>query len=230
MPFLPRIPRFLRNVVRRRQVEQDLADEVSSYVDLATQRKMKEGLNETEARRAALVEFGGAEQVKEQVRDVRLGHFFETRLQDLRFAFRTLRKAPVFSLTVALVLALGIGSTALMFTIVNSVLLKGPPFPEADRLVMLWQDLPQEKRVSFSTREFTVWSQQSQLFENLTAMTGSGFTITGRGEPELAIGQFVTTSFFQRCARRRLGARLSRSGRQDRPGARRYSQSRVLAG
>jgi putative ABC transport system permease protein len=192
-----RISAFFRNVARRRKVEQDLADEVSSYVDLATQRKIKEGLSETEARRAALVELGGAEQVKEQVRDVRMGHFIETRLQDVRFAFRTLRKAPVFSLTVALVLALGIGSTALMFTIVNSVLLKGPPFPQADRLVMLWQDLPQEKRVSFSTREFLVWSQQTQLFEDFAAMTGNGFTITGRGEPELAIGQQVTPSFFQ---------------------------------
>ena len=143
-----------------------------------------------------LVDLGGAEQVKEQVRDVRMGHFIETRLQDVRYAFRTLRKAPMFSLTVALVLALGIGSTALMFTIVNSVLLKGPPFPEADRLVMLWQDLPQEKLVSFSTREFTVWKEQTQLFENMAVMTGSGFTITGRGEPELAIGQQVTPSFF----------------------------------
>lgn len=196
MPLLPRIPSFLRNIMLRRKVEQDLADEVSSYVDLSTQRKVNEGLTEKDARRAALVEFGGAEQVKEQVRDVRLGHFLETRLQDVRFAFRTLRKAPVFSLTVALVLALGIGSTALMFTIVNSVLLKGPPFPEADRLVMLWQDLPQEKMVSLSTREFTVWREQSQLFENLAVMTGSGFTITGRGDPELVIGQQVTPSFF----------------------------------
>jgi hypothetical protein len=98
MPFLPRIPSFLRNLTRRRKVEQDLADEVSSYVDLSTQRKMKEGLAEPEARRAALVAFGGIEQVKEQVREVRLGRFLETRWQDLRFAFRTLRKSPVFSL------------------------------------------------------------------------------------------------------------------------------------
>jgi putative ABC transport system permease protein len=191
-----RILAFLRNVLRRGKVEQDLSDEVSSYVDLSTRRKMKEGLDEPEARRIALVELGGTEQVKELVRDARAGHFIETRLQDVRFAFRTLRKAPVFSFTVAIVLAFGIGCTALMFTIVNSVLLKGPPFPEADRLVMLWQDLPQEKRVSFSTREFTAWREQSQLFEKLAAMTGSGFTITGRGEPELAIGQQVTPSFF----------------------------------
>jgi predicted permease len=197
MSLLARIASLFRNLTRRRHVERDLAAEVNSYVDLSTQRKVRDGLSEPEARREALVEFGGAEQVKELVRDARLGHFFETRAQDARYAFRSLRKAPVFSFTVALVLALGIGSTALMFTIVNSVLLKGPPFPEPDRLVMLWQDLPQEKRVNFSTREFTVWRDQSQLFESFAGMTGAGFTMTGRGEPEFAIGQRVTPSFFQ---------------------------------
>jgi predicted permease len=197
MPFVARISSLLRNLTRRRRVERDLSDEVSSYIDLATQRKMKEGLNESDARRASLVELGGAEQVKELVREARLGHFLETRMQDVRYAFRTLGKAPVFSLTVAVVLALGIGSTALIFTIVNSVLLKGPAFPEADRLVMLWEDLPQEKQIPFSTREFRIWREQSQLFESMAAMTGTSFTMTGRGEPELATGQRVTPSFFQ---------------------------------
>jgi putative ABC transport system permease protein len=195
--MVSRFQTFIRNLTQRRKIERDLAAEVSAYVDLSTEKKVKQGLSESEARREALIELGGTEQVKELVRDVRVGHFLETRTQDVRYAFRTLRKAPAFSLTVALVLALGIGSTALMFTIVNSVLLKGPAFPEADRLVMLWQDLPQEKRVSFSPREFTVWRDQSQLFENVAAMTGSGFTLTGRGEPELATGQSVTPSFFQ---------------------------------
>src|SRR6478672_7439771 len=154
MSLPSRLGCFFRNVARRRKVEADLTDELRSFIQLSTDRKMKQGLSETEARRAALVELGGAEQVKELVRDARFGHFLETRMQDLRFAFRSLRKAPLFSLTVALVLALGIGSTALMFAMVNSLLLKGPPFPDSSRLVMLWQDLPHEKRVSFSTREF----------------------------------------------------------------------------
>jgi putative ABC transport system permease protein len=197
MPILPRISTLLRNLTRRRKVEQDLADEVSSYVDLSTQRKMKGGLTEGEARREALVELGGVEQVKEQVREVRLGHFLETRWQDLRFGLRTLRKSPVFSLAVALVLALGIGSTALMFTIVNSVLLEGPPYPEAGRLHLLWQNIPQEDRVTFSVREFDAWKKQTTVFESLSCYMGNGFALAGVGEPELLFGHLVTPSLFQ---------------------------------
>ncbi|MBA3881581.1 MAG: ABC transporter permease [Chthoniobacterales bacterium] len=197
MRLLSRVASLLRNTTHKDDVERDLREEVNSYVELLTQEKIRDGITEGAARRAALVELGGAEQVKEQVREIRMGHFLEMRGQDVRYAARTLRKSPVYSITVALVLGLGIGSTALMFTIVNSVLLKGPPFPESDRLVMLWQDLPQEKHVSFSAREFIIWQSETRVFETLSAFTGNGFTITGRGEPELAIGRQVTPSFFQ---------------------------------
>ncbi len=197
MSLPTRISSLFRNLIRRRRVERDLSDEVSSYLDLSTQRKVKEGLSESDARRAALVELGGAEQVKELVRDARLGHFLATRMQDVRYAFRTLRKAPVFSLTVAVVLALGIGSTALMFTIVNSVLLEGPRFPEAERLFTLWQRIPEEPRVSFSPKEFRAWQEQTQVFEALAFVTGTGFTISGKGDPELVIGRQITPSFFR---------------------------------
>lgn len=179
---------FRRNLFRRGKVERDLAEEVDSYLALSTDAKVRDGLDEAAARRAATVELGGVEQVKEQVREVRAGHFLETRWQDLRFAFRTLRKSPVFSGTVVLVLALGIGSTALMFTIVNSLLLRGPAFPEADRLYMLWQQIPQEDRVSFSPNEFAAWKKQTEVFEHLAIFAGSGFTISGQGEPEMVFG------------------------------------------
>jgi len=179
MSLFSHIASLWRNLSRRRQVERELSEEVSSYVDLATHAKLKDGLTEGDARREALVEFGGVEQVKEEVRDVRLGHFLETRWQDLRFGLRTLRKSPAFSLAVVLVLALGIGSTALMFTIVNSVLLEGPPFPEADRLFMLWQRFPQEDHVSFSAREFNAWKKQTEVFETFSGYMGNGFALTG---------------------------------------------------
>ncbi len=187
---------FWRNVTQKKRIERDFSDELNSFVELSTETKIKNGMTEAEARRAALVELQGAEQVKERVRESRHGYRFEIFLQDLRYAFRTLRKAPAFSLTVALVLALGIGSTILMFAIVNSVLIEGPPFPQADRLITLWQRIPQEPRVSFSPKEFIAWQKQTQVFENLSFVTGSGFTITGRGDPELVIGRMATPSLF----------------------------------
>jgi putative ABC transport system permease protein len=197
MRLIAAVSALFRNLAQKKRVERDLAEEVGSYVELAADAKVRAGLDESAARRAAAIELGGIEQVKEEVRDVRMGHFLETRLQDLRFAFRTLRKSPVFSLTVALVLALGIGSTALMFTIVNSLLLRGPTFPEADHVFMLWQKIPQEDRVSFSVKEFVAWKKQTEVFEQLATFTGNGFTISGRGEPELVIGQMVTPSLFR---------------------------------
>src|SRR5690349_12105540 len=172
---------LLRNLSRRGQVERDLAEELDAYLDLSTNAKMREGMEEGAALRAAKIELGGVEQLKEEVRAVRMGQFMETRLLDLRYGFRTLRKAPLFSLTVVLVLATGIGSTALMFALVNSLLLRGPGFPEADRLYMLWQKIPQEERTSFSPNEFSAWQKQAVVFEQLASFTGTGFTITGRG-------------------------------------------------
>jgi putative ABC transport system permease protein len=197
MAFSTRISSFIRNLTRRGTIERELSDEVRAYVELSTERNMKQGMNETDARRAALVELGGAEQVKENVREVRLGHFLETRARDVRFALRSLGKAPLFTSTVVLVLALGIGSTALIFSIVNALLLRGPAFPEADRLYMLWQKIPQESRVSFSSKEFSAWQKQTEVFERLATFTGNGFTISGEGEPEMVIAHLVAPSFFE---------------------------------
>ncbi|MGI8891154.1 MAG: ADOP family duplicated permease [Chthoniobacterales bacterium] len=196
MRFTPSLAAFLRNLCQRRRVERDLAEEVDSYLALSAERKMRDGLEPGAARREAATEFGGVEQVKEEVREVRLGHFLEMRLQDLRFAVRTLRKSPVFSLTVIFVLALGLGSTALMFTLVNSALIEGPPFPDSSQLFMLWGKIPAEPQISFSPQEFAAWQKQTQSFASLAAFTGSGFTIYGRGEPELVVGQMVTPALF----------------------------------
>lgn len=196
MRFFFLLAALARNVFRRKHVERELAEEVDSYLELSADAKVRAGLDEAAARRAATLELGGVEQVKEEVRQIRLGHFLESRSQDLRFAVRSLRKSPVFSLTVVLVLALGIGSTALIFTIVNASLIQGPPFPEPARLFMLWGKIPQESEVSFSPKEFTAWQKQTQAFETLAAFTGNGFAIYDRGEPEMFFGQWVTPSFF----------------------------------
>lgn len=190
------IKSLCRNIFARRRVERDLDEELKSYIELATQSKTRQGLTEADARRAVLVELQGAEQTKERIREQRAGYRFEILLQDLRFAIRSLAKAPVFTLTVIAVLALGIGSTTLMFGIVDSVLLQGPPFPQPERIVTLWNRIPEEPRISFSPKEFTAWSKQTTVFEALSFITGTGFTLSGQGDPEVIMGRMITPTLF----------------------------------
>ena len=132
-----RIASFFRNLLRKRTVEQALDDELQSAVELLSQERMKEGLSHPEARRQALIELGGVEQVKEEVRAIRFGRFFETFAQDLRYTLRMLRKSPGFTAVAILTLALGIGANTAIFSVIENVMFRPLPFSGADRIVRL---------------------------------------------------------------------------------------------
>ncbi len=191
MSLPARIASLFRNLTRHRAVEQDLADEVGSYVDLATQRKMKQGLNESEARRAALVELGGAEQVKEQVRQVRLGYWLETCLKDVRFGLRSLGKSPGFTAVALLTLALGIGANTAIFSVIHAVMLRPLPFREPSQLVKIW---PERPRVSASKSDYVEIRDGARSYDGIAAYSNWGFTVTGNGEPAKIEGARVTAN------------------------------------
>jgi predicted permease len=132
-----RIASFFRNLLRKRAVEKALDDELQSAVELLTQEKMKEGLSHPEARGQALIELGGVEQVKEQVRDSRTGAFLDSLLQDFRFALRQLRRSPGFALTAVLILALGIAANVIVFGVLQALVLRQLDVPHADRVMTL---------------------------------------------------------------------------------------------
>ena len=129
-----RIVSLFRNLLRRNTVEQALDDELNSSVELLTEEKMKEGLSHPEARRQALIELGGIEQVKEEVRAIRLGRFLDNLARDLRFAARQLKRNPGFAGTVILTLALAIGANTAIFSLVNALMLKSLPYAHPERL------------------------------------------------------------------------------------------------
>src|SRR5262245_23918800 len=139
MPLSSRLVSFWQTLVGKARVEQELDEEARSYIEMLTEQKVQAGGSREEARRAALIEFGGLDQVKERVRDVRVGVFFETIWLDLRYAVRTLAKSVGFTVVAVLTLALGIGGTTAIFSVIYGALLNPWPYADTHRLVGLFR-------------------------------------------------------------------------------------------
>lgn len=130
-----RILSLFRNLFCQRAVEQALEEELRSSVEILTQEKMQQGLSRSAARREALLELGGIEQVKEEVRAARSGRNLRDLGRDFRFAYRTLARSPGFTMAAVMTLAVGIGVNATVFSIVNGLLFRGIPAPHPSGLV-----------------------------------------------------------------------------------------------
>ena len=188
-----------RNLARRRRVEEDLAAELSSYVDQLAAEKQAGGLAPGAARRAALLELGGRERVIEEVRDVRMGVRIERVVRDAKYALRGLLRDPGFAGAAILALALGIGVTTSIFSLVHGVLLRPLPYPEPQQLQRIWMSNPEqgiEKDVT-SYPQFRAWRERSRLFGQVVAVRTVLRNLTGNGDPEELHGEAVTEGFFE---------------------------------
>jgi len=198
MRSMRRLFSLVRNLVRGRALDRDLDDELASYVEEMAERRVAEGMTAADARRLTLATMGGVNQVKDLVRDGRRGARLEALAADVRYGWRGLAASPIFTITALATLALGIGVTTAMLSIVRAVLLRPLPYREPDRLVFVWSDLTRASypRGPLAGPELQDLRDRCRQFEGLGSIWANTAALTGDGDPEqLRIG-LVTADFF----------------------------------
>lgn len=209
----------MRRTVRS---DEDFAHEIDAHVALEAERLIAEGMTPDEARAAALRAFGNVARVREQFYESRRIMWLDHARQDARYALRTLVKHPAFSLTIIATLALGVGASLAIFSVIDGVLLKPPPFPDADRLVMVWQT----DRASGTTREpgslpdFADVRRGATTLEGLSAFLGADVNVTPEsGDDPFRVAALAVTDDFLPLVGVTPSAGRGFRAEEDRPGA-----------
>ena len=190
---------------RRGQVmDARLEQEIAFHIEMATEEKMRKGMSPDDARRAAMLEFGGREQWREAARDEVRSRPLEELLRDTRYALRSLRRAPTFTAAAIATLALSIGATTSIFSVVNAVLLRTLPYPNADRIVALCEKnlTRPEQQVcgigALNPGNFLAWHDRVQSLEASAAFVEERVALAAPGaDPVAAKARFASAEIFK---------------------------------
>jgi predicted permease len=171
-----------RNLFQRKRIEQEMDEEMRFHIDMEVRELTLRGVPESEARRRALIAFGGVEQQKEYARGARAGNAVDEVATDLHFALRWLRRSPAFTITAVLTLALGIASGTVIFGAADHVLLRPLPYADADRLITLWEtDVNESATFERSPGNFLTLKERSQSYDAIGLAEPAGFDLIERG-------------------------------------------------
>ena len=187
----------LQSLFRRDRSTQRLNDEIQFHLDQQIAENLASGMSPEDARHAAMRTFGNSTVLKEETRDTWGWLWLVQLAQDVRYAVRTLRKSPGFTLVAILTLALGIGANTAMFSVVRGVVLASLPYYQPDRLVMLLESNQRFAQDAISYPNFVDWQRSARSFEQMAAiMLHQGYDLSGPGSPEHLDGVEVTAGFF----------------------------------
>ncbi|MGO4881470.1 MAG: ADOP family duplicated permease [Bryobacteraceae bacterium] len=207
----------LRSFFRNEPLDRELDVEMASHIEMAIEENVRHGLPLEEARRRALVQFGGVPQARERHRESRGLPWLDVLTQDLRFTFRTLRRDCGFAIVAVLILALGIGTNVAVFSVVNTILLRPLPFPAAQNLVRIVEKNPKsgESSKTYTADATEDFQQQNRSFQSVSgyfAFTGpDNFKLIGSDQPAPVTGILVAEGFFQTLGVQPSAGRLFRS-------------------
>jgi hypothetical protein len=217
---LKELLRSIRSLLRRRQEEQQLDDELQFHLERQIEQNLAAGMAPERARYAALRLFGGVQQVKEECRDMRQTHFVDTLLRDISYGLRQLRRSPGLTTVVVLSLALGIGANTAIFSLIDAVMLKLLPVKDPGQLLLtswavrsrpgiipwflrsLQGDSDQDATgrftsTSFSYPAFEDISARNQVFSGVLGFADADrLNVSAGGQPGLAVGEFVSGDYF----------------------------------
>ena len=199
MSWFGELARRIVMLFHTEQFDADLKEEMRLHKELREQQQIDAGVAPEEASYAARRSFGNDIVLREESRDMWGWKWRENMLQDVRYGLRVLGKNPSFTAVAVLTLALGIGANTAIFSVVNAVLLKPLPYPDSDRLAVIWVTEPSGPGGLFpdTSPDFRDWQQQNHAFEGISAVTIAGATLTGSGEPLQLNGLSVSPNAFQ---------------------------------
>jgi hypothetical protein len=187
--------RRLTNLFRQPAIDRDIADELQSHIDLRIESNLASGMSPEQARRDALLRFGNSTSTRERVAAFDASLALAGIWRDIRYAARQLRKSPGFTLTVIATLAIGIGVNVAIFSSMDAVVLRPLAVPALDH-VMVLAEQQQRGKEPVTLADFNDLRRQNRSFEDLAALQGADYTLSGAGDAAQISADLVSASFF----------------------------------
>jgi len=196
MTLWSRIRSWTRATLRRSRMESEMDAELQFHIEAYAEDLVRSGVAREEAMRCARIEFGGIESVKEQGREARGVNLVESLVQDLRYGASNMLRTPGFTAITVLTLALGIGATTAIFSVVNPILFESLPYPNAERIMMISEFGPDSSRSRVAFHTYRELAERSRSFETVAVTKIWQPTLVTAREPERFDGQFVSAGYF----------------------------------